>query len=381
MIPYGRQSINQEDIDAVVRTLQSVWLTQGPAIPAFESAVAARCLARYAVAVSNATAALHIACLALEVKPGDLVWTSPITFVASANCARYCGADVDFVDIDPATQNMSPIALAEKLAQAKKRKRLPKVIIPVHFAGQPCDMETIGRLAHEYGCRVIEDAAHAIGATYHGRPTGSCQHSDITVFSFHPVKIITTGEGGMALTNDEKLARQLARLRSHGIAREACEMLKESEGSWYYQQIDLGFNYRMTDIQAALGSSQLQRLDCFVAKRRELADRYDKLLSDLPIDLPGRALHRRSAWHLYPIRVAAEMRHDVFEAMRKEGIIVQVHYIPVHLHPYYQEMGFRLGDFPHAEEYYRRAFSLPLYPDLTYEQQDIVVDTLRRALA
>ena len=242
-------------------------------------------------------------------------------------------------------------------------------------------METIGRLAHEYGCRVIEDAAHAIGATYHGRPTGNCQHSDITVFSFHPVKIITTGEGGMALTNDEKLARQLARLRSHGIAREACEMLKESEGSWYYQQIDLGFNYRMTDIQAALGSSQLQRLDCFVAKRRELADRYDKLLSDLPIDLPGRALHRRSAWHLYPIRVAAEMRHDVFEAMRKEGIIVQVHYIPVHLHPYYQAIGFRPGDFPHAEEYYRRAFSLPLYPDLTYEQQDIVVDTLKRALA
>lgn len=380
MIPYGRQNINEQDILAVVNTLQSTWLTQGPAIPAFEAAVAARCQAKYAVAVCNATAALHIACLALDVGVGDWVWTSPITFVASANCARYCGAEVDFVDIDPQTQNISVSALAAKLALAKTQGKLPKVVIPVHFAGQPCDMEAIAQLAKEYGFRIIEDAAHAIGATYQGQPTGNCQYSDITVFSFHPVKIITTGEGGMALTNDDKIARRLARLRSHGIARDADEMQKESEGSWYYQQIDLGFNYRMTDLQAALGSSQLKRLDTFISKRRALADRYDQLLVDLPITLPHRAKHRRSAWHLYPIQVAAELRHDVFEAMRHESIIVQVHYIPVHLHPYYQALGFCAGDFPHAEAYYRGAFSLPLYPDLTDEQQDTVVASLARAL-
>jgi len=381
MIPYGRESINQEDIDAVIATMHSIWLTQGPEVPAFEADVENRCQAKYAVATSSATAALHIACLALGVGIGDHVWTSPNTFIASASCALYCGATVDFVDIDPQTLNMSVSALAEKLAHARATHCLPKVIIPVHFSGQPCDMEGISQLAKEYGCRVIEDAAHAIGATYQGTPVGNCAYSDITVFSFHPVKIITTGEGGMALTNDEGLARRLARLRSHGIARDSSEMQKESEGPWYYQQVELGFNYRITDIQAALGRSQLRRLDGFLAARRALASRYDAILPSLPITLPVRAPNRESSWHLYPIQVASERRREIFEAMRAADIIVQVHYIPVHLHPYYLNRGFQLGDFPNAEAYYQRAFSLPLYPDLSEEQQDTAIAVLTNALA
>lgn len=381
MIPYGRQSLNAADIDAVVAALQSDWLTQGPAVPALESAMAARCGAHHAIAVCNATAALHIACLALEVGPGDRVWTSPNTFLASANCARYCGASVDFVDIDPQTLNMSVEALASKLAQAKASNQLPKIIIPVHFSGQPCDMEAIGELARQYGCRVIEDAAHAVGATYQNAPTGNCAYSDITVFSFHPVKIITTGEGGIALTNDPELARRMSRLRSHGIVREPAELVNESDGPWYYEQIDLGYNFRMTDLQAALGSSQLQRLDVFLNARRALAARYDTLLADLPVTLLKRLPHRQSAWHLYPIQVKPESRRAVFEAMRAAGIGVQVHYIPVHLQPYYRDQGFRPGDYPHAEAYYRGAFSLPLYPSLTEGEQDSVVTALSNALA
>jgi len=381
MIPYGRQSIAQNDIDAVIAILRSDWLTQGPAVPAFENELARRCGAGFAIATSNATTALHIACLALDVGPGDHVWTSPNTFLASANCARYCGATVDFVDIDRQTLNMSVDALADKLARAETEGKLPKVIIPVHFAGQPCDMDAIGRLARHYGCRVIEDAAHAIGATYQAAPTGNCAHSDITIFSFHPVKIITTGEGGMAMTKDPSLAQRLSRLRSHGIVRDADEFTGTSEGPWYHEQVELGYNYRMTDLQAALGSSQLQRLDQFLAARRSLADRYDALLTGLPVTLPYRAAERESAWHLYPIQVPAERRRTVFEAMRAAGIGVQVHYIPVHLQPYYRELGFRPGDYPNAEAYYRGAFSLPLYPDLSAAEQETVVAALSQALA
>lgn len=381
MIPYGRQSIDQSDIDAVVAALRSDWLTQGPAVPAFEQAMAARCRAAHGVAVCNATAALHIACLALGVGPGDWVWTSPNTFLASANCARYCGAQVDFVEIDPHTYNMCPQALAAKLAAAAKNNSLPKVIIPVHFAGQPCDMAEIAVLAKQYGCRVIEDASHAIGAIYRDIPIGACRYCDITIFSFHPVKIITSGEGGMALTNDESLARHMARLRSHGIVRESAELAEESHGPWYYEQTELGFNYRLTDLQAALGHSQLQRLDTFIAARRRLADRYDRLLADLPVITPRRAPERESAWHLYPVRVAAEKRRAVFENLRSQKIGVQVHYIPVHLQPDYRRLGFTAGDFPEAEAYYRQAFSLPLYADLSDADQDYVVAALQQALA
>lgn len=381
MIPYGRQSLDDTDIDAVVLALKSDWLTQGPAVPAFESAMAKRCGATHAVAVCNATAALHIACLALDVGPGDRVWTSPNTFLASANCARYCGATVDFVDIDPLTLNMSVEALAQKLAQAKASNQLPKVIIPVHFSGQPCDMDAIGALARQYGCRVIEDAAHAVGAIYQNGPTGNCAYSDITIFSFHPVKIITTGEGGMALTNKPELAQRMARLRSHGIVREPGELMNESHGPWYYEQTELGYNFRMTDLQAALGSSQLLRLDDFLTARNRLAARYDECLSDLPVILPKRLPHRLSAWHLYPIQVAPARRRTIFEKMRAADIGVQVHYIPVHLQPYYSDLGFRPGDFPNAEAYYHGAFSLPLYPSLTEGEQDRVVSVLKEALA
>lgn len=381
MIPYGRQSIDQSDIDAVVAALRSDWLTQGPAVPAFEQAMAARCGAAHGVAVCNATAALHIACLALGVGPGDRVWTSPNTFLASANCARYCGAQVDFVEIDPHSYNMCPQALAAKLAAAAKSNSLPKVIIPVHFAGQPCDMAEIAALAKQYGCHVIEDASHAIGATYLDTPIGACRYCDITIFSFHPVKIITSGEGGMAVTNNESLARHMARLRSHGIVREFAELAEESHGPWYYEQAELGFNYRLTDLQAALGHSQLQRLDTFIAARRRLADRYDRLLADLPVITPRRAPERESAWHLYPVRVATEKRRAVFEYLRSQQIGVQVHYIPVHLQPDYRRLGFAAGDFPEAEAYYRQAFSLPLYADLSDADQDYVVAALQQALA
>lgn len=380
MIPYGHQSISDADVEAVAATLRSGWLTQGPAVPAFETAVAERCASNFAVAVSNATAALHLACLALGVGPGDRVWTSPNTFVASANCARYCGADVDFVDIDPQTFNISVAALADKLSRAAAAGRLPKVLIPVHFAGLPCDMEEIGALARQYGIRVIEDASHAIGSTYQGRPVGNCAHSDITVFSFHPVKIITTGEGGMALTNSPELAGRIARLRSHGITRDAGEMSGASEGPWYYQQVELGFNYRMTDLQAALGLSQLQRLDPFLARRDALAARYDRALAGLPLGGQAGAADRTSARHLYPVKIAAPRRLAVFETLRREGIGVQVHYIPVHLQPYYRALGFGPGDFPAAETYYAQAMSLPLFPDLTDEQQDRVVAVLGDAL-
>ena len=382
MIPYGRQIISDADIRAVTDVLRSDFLTQGPAVPRFEQAVAARVGAGHAVAVNSATSALHIACLALDLGPGDLLWTSPITFVASANCARYCGADVDFVDIDPETFNLCPDALAAKLATARAAGRLPKVIVAVHMCGQSPDMARIAALACAHGIRLIEDASHSIGAEYLGAPVGNCAHSDITVFSFHPVKIITTAEGGMALTNDADLATRMERLRSHGITRDADQMTHAPDGPWYYQQLELGWNYRMTEMQAALGLNQLDQLDAFVTRRRELAEAYDMALSELPLRIPGRQEGAASSWHLYVIRLDGPTRHRaVFEGLRAQGIGVNLHYIPVHLQPYYRELGFNPGDFPKAENYYSRAISIPLHAGLTDEDQERVLAALEVALS
>ncbi|MGP5192300.1 UDP-4-amino-4,6-dideoxy-N-acetyl-beta-L-altrosamine transaminase [Psychrobacter celer] len=384
MIPYGRQDISQQDIDAVVEVLQSDFLTQGPKVPAFENSVMEACNAKYAVAVNSATSALHIACLALGLGKGDWLWTTPNTFVASANCGVYCGAQVDFVDIDPRTYNMSAKALEQKLVIAEKEGTLPKVVIPVHFSGQPCDMVAIRALSHKYGFKVIEDASHAIGGKYKEEPIGNCRYSDITVFSFHPVKIVTTSEGGVAVTNDTKLAEQLNILRSHGITRDEGLMTKPADGPWYYQQIELGYNYRMTDMQAALGVSQMQRLNDYVAKRHELAEHYNELLKDLPITLPWQHEDSYSGLHLYVIRLQldkiSKTHLEVFKDMREAGILVNLHYIPVHLQPYYQEMGFEKGQFPEAEQYYKEAISLPMFPTLSYEQQQEVVESLKKLL-
>lgn len=380
MIPYGRQDISQADIDAVVEVLQSDFLTQGPKVPEFERIVADYCGAARAVAVNSATSALHLACLALELGPGDRLWTSPVTFVASANCALYCGASVDFVDIDPRTYNLCPVALAEKLRVAEAQGTLPKVVVAVHLCGQPCDMKAIDRLAKQYGFRVIEDASHAIGGKYADEPIGNGRYSDITVFSFHPVKIVTSAEGGMALTNDNALADQMALLRSHGITRDPALMTREPDGLWYYQQIALGFNYRMTELQAALGISQMSRLDDFVSRRHGLASRYDLLLEGLPVTAPWQHPDSYSGLHLYVIRVAGTSHQQVFDSLREKGVGVNLHYIPVHTQPYYQSMGFDAADFPEAMAYYAEAISLPMYPGLTEQDQDFVVSSLSEAL-
>lgn len=381
MIPYGRQNILEEDIQAVVDVLKSDFLTQGPVVPNFERSIADYCNSKYALAVNSATSALHIACLALNLGKGDWLWTSPITFVASANCAIYCGAQVDFVDIDPTTYNLCPIALEKRLIIAKKQGKLPKVVIPVHLTGQSCDMKQIKVLGIKYGFSIIEDASHAIGGQYLDQPVGICEFSDITIFSFHPVKIITTAEGGVATTNSKKLADRMDLFRSHGITRDPALMTKEPDGDWYYQQVEIGYNYRMTELQAALGLSQLKRLDKFVQKRNELACRYDDLLSDLPITTPYQIKEGSSAFHLYVIRLQlSKISHShrvVFEALREKGIGVNLHYIPVHLQPFYQKMGFNSGDYPVAEEYYKTAISLPIYYDLTFQNQDYIVDSLR----
>ncbi|MDR5744240.1 UDP-4-amino-4,6-dideoxy-N-acetyl-beta-L-altrosamine transaminase [Caballeronia sp. LZ029] len=385
MIPYGRQEITQDDIDAVVDVLRSDFLTQGPAVPNFEKAIATRVGARFGVAVNSATSALHIACLSLGLGAGDCLWTTPITFVASANCARYCGADVDFVDIDPATYNIDIESLGHKLEVAKKDGKLPKILVVVHLCGQPCELEAIHALSRQYGFRVIEDASHAIGASYKNAPIGNCQYSDITVFSFHPVKIITTGEGGMAMTNDAQLASRMELLRSHGITRDPLAMTHAPDGPWYYEQIDLGFNYRMTDLQAALGLTQLTRLDTYVARRKAIAARYDHRLSALPVRTPLQIAEAASAWHLYVIRLRLDeitrSREEVVQALRTAGIGVNVHYIPVHTQPYYQALGFRGGDYPQAERYYSEAISLPVYATMSDAQQDTVVDALEAALS
>jgi UDP-4-amino-4,6-dideoxy-N-acetyl-beta-L-altrosamine transaminase len=385
MIPYGRQSISEEDIQAVIDVLRSDFLTQGPVVQQFEEAVASYCGAHYAVAVNSATSALHIACLAAGLGSEDTLWTSPNTFVASANCALYCNAAVDFVDIDPRTYNLSITELMKKLENAAQKERLPKVLIPVHFAGQPCEMAEIRELSNKYGIFIIEDASHAIGARYRDEFVGCCSFSDMTVFSFHPVKIITTGEGGMVLTNSRDMYDKLIRLRSHGITRDLQLMDGESHGLWYYQQIELGFNYRITDFQAALGVSQMVKLDEFVARRRYLADRYDKALGDLPLTLPWQHPDSFSAFHLYVIRLQVErlgqIRRTVFERMRDKGISANVHYIPVHTQPYYRSLGFQEGDFPEAERYYREAITLPLFPAMTDSEQDQISETLREIIA
>jgi UDP-4-amino-4,6-dideoxy-N-acetyl-beta-L-altrosamine transaminase len=384
MIPYGRQDIVQSDIDAVVDVLQTDFLTQGSVVPQFEQTVSQHCQAKYAVAANSATSCLHIACLALCLEEGDWLWTSPNTFVASANCGLYCGAKVDFVDIDPKTYNLSPRNLEEKLVQAEKENKLPKIVIPVHFAGQSCDMVKIYRLSLKYGFKIIEDASHAIGGKYRDQTIGSCKYSDITVFSFHPVKIITTGEGGMALTNSSGLAEKMQLLRSHGVTRNQYLMTKEGEGSWYYQQIDLGYNYRMTDIQAALGVSQMERMDQFIENRHNLQQRYDNLLSELPVITPYQSKDSYSALHLYPIQikqnVVQKSHKQLFDEMRAKGIGVNLHYIPVHTQPYYQNMGFKNGDYPNAENYYSRAMSLPIFNKMTTLQQDDVISALTEVL-
>jgi UDP-4-amino-4,6-dideoxy-N-acetyl-beta-L-altrosamine transaminase len=385
MIPYGRQDISEEDITAVMDVLRSDWLTQGPSIERFETEVARYCGAKYAVAVSSATAALHIACLAAGLKPGDALWTSPNTFVASANCGLYCGANPDFIDIDPDTYNISIDALEEKLALAETQGNLPKIVVPVHFAGQSCDMARIAALSERYGYTVIEDASHAIGGRYEDTRVGSCMFSDMTVFSFHPVKIVTTGEGGMVLTNSKDLYDKLIRLRSHGITRDPDLMEDESDGPWFYQQIELGFNYRMTDMQAALGASQMTRLDEFVTRRHHLARRYNVALGDLPLMPPAAIPAAYSSFHLYVIRLRLnelkKTHRQIFEELRRRGIGVNLHYIPVHTQPYYRRLGFKQGDFPVSEQYYREAISLPLYYGLSDAQQDKVVAAMHEVLA
>ena len=384
MIPYGRQDVTQADIDAVIEVLKSDFLTQGPVLPKFEGTLCSKVGSRYATAMNSATSALHLSCLALGLEKGGLLWTSPISFVASANCGLYCGAEVDFVDVDPRTYNMSVESLTEKLELAESRSTLPDVVVPVHMCGQSCEMGEIKKLSGRFGFKVIEDASHAVGAKYKNEAVGNCKNSDITVFSFHPVKIITSAEGGMALTNDESLMEKMSLLRSHGITRNPSEMTHEPDGPWYYQQTDLGYNYRMTDVQAALGLSQVSRLDEYVKRRNVLAERYDGLLAGFPLDTPWQHPDCYSSYHLYVIRLNLDAmgasHREVFEFMRKEGIGVNLHYIPIYTQPWYRNRTSIHGPFPEAEKYYREAITLPLFPKMTFEQQDAVIDALSRAV-
>ncbi len=384
MIPYGRQNIDQSDIDAVVDVLKSDFLTQGPVIPQFEKSVSEYVGVKYSYAVNSATSGLHMACMALGLNEGDYVWTSPISFVASANCARYCGANVDFVDIDPVTYNLSIARLNEKLVEAEKVGKLPKILIPVHLAGQSCDMESIWSLSQKYGFKIIEDASHAIGASYNNKKVGSCEYSHITVFSFHPVKIITTGEGGMVCTNDPEYASKLYRLRSHGITRIPDEMTQPPDGPWYYQQLELGYNYRMTDIQAALGLSQMKRLDEFVKKRHHIYSKYLELLANIDLITPKLESNSYSSLHLFIIRINKNImgsnRNGIFERFRANGVLVNIHYIPIYSQPYYKKIGYKASDFPEAEKYYREAISLPIYPGLTDDQLTFIRDSIIRPI-
>ena len=377
MIAYGKQDIRVEDIEFVVGVLKSDFLTQGSTVPKFEEVLSTKTGAKYVTAVNSATSALHIACLALDLQPGDLVWTVPNTFVASANCALYCGAKVDFVDIDPRTSNMSVEMLERKLRASQKSGLLPKIIIPVHLTGEPCDMAAIKKLSQEYGFKIIEDASHAIGGEYLDKPIGRCEYSDITVFSFHPVKIITTGEGGVAITNCPEIDSRLKLLRSHGITREKEMMKQPSDDGWYYEQIDLGYNYRMTDIHAALGLSQLARLHEYIERRHEIAVRYDQEFNGVNLQKPYRNPLNKSALHLYVIQVEPIQHRHVFQKLRENGVGVNLHYIPVHTQPYYQKLGFAWGDFPNSENYYKRAISLPIFPTLTENEQTFVIENVK----
>lgn len=381
MIPYGKQNINQEDITSVIEVMQSDYLTQGPITPKFESELSKYCGAKHAVAIVNATSALHLSCLALEVGEGDIVWTSPISFVASANCAKYCGAEVDFVDIDLETYNMSTQALQSKLSEASKSGKLPKVVIPVHLAGRTCDMKKIKELSIQYGFKIIEDASHAIGGKYYGEAVGNCNYSDLTVFSFHPVKIITTCEGGVCMTNDSDIYEKIYRLRSHGIVRNQPQMVNKSHGLWYYEQIDLGFNFRLNDLQSALGINQLKRIDSFIASRHKTAKKYDQLFKESSnIVTPTQNINEYSSFHLYVIRIMENDgidRKSIFEKLRSSGIFVNVHYIPIYRQPYYSK-GFNVNDFPNAEKYYSEAISLPIYPNLKDEEIQHVVDIIHK---
>ena len=382
MIPYGKQDVNEDDIKSLIDVLKSDYLTQGPVVPKFEKEISKYCKSSFAVAVTSATAGLHLSCLALGLKKGDYLWTSPISFVASANCARYCDANVDFVDIDPVTYNIDPFLLEKKLMKAKKYNKLPKIIIPVHLCGHPADMEEIFELSKKYNFKIVEDASHAIGATYKNEPIGNCKYSSLTIFSFHPVKIITTGEGGAITTNDDNLARKIRLLRSHGITRDKEEMISESHGDWYYQQLFLGFNYRLTDIQAALGISQLKRIKSFIDKREEISQIYNKELSLLPITIPQQKNYVKSSRHLYVIRIdnkLSRLNHsNIFHELRKLEIMVNLHYIPIHLQPYYKSLGFHKGDFPNSEKYYEEAISLPIYYQLTEEKLNFVIENIKR---
>ena len=385
MITYGRQEITETDITEVEKVLRSDFLTQGPIVPKFEQSVADYCGASHAIAVNSATSALHIACLALDLGPGDWLWTSPNTFVASANCGRYCGADIDFIDIDPKTYNISVDALSDKLIQAEKSGKLPKIVVPVHFAGQPCDMPAIHELSKHYGFKIIEDASHAIGSSYNQIKVGSCTHSDITVFSFHPVKIITTAEGGMALTNDKDVANKIYRLRTHGITSDKIKMEERPKDEiWNYQQIDLGFNYRMNDIQAALGLSQMKRLDKYVKRRQEIAKHYDNALKKLPLVIPWQSPSNYSSYHLYTILIKKNLtqktQRQVYDELIKKNIGINLHYIPVHRQPYYENLGFKKNNFPQAENFHREVLSIPIHPSLKEEQQSDVIDTLKGIL-
>tara|TARA_B110000008_G_C16917706_1_gene543388 strand:+ start:327 stop:1484 length:1158 start_codon:yes stop_codon:yes gene_type:complete len=384
VIPYGKHDIDQTDIDVVTQILKNEFLTQGKVVPEFEKRVSEYCGAKHGVATNSATSALHIACLALGLSEGDYLWTSPNTFVASANCGLYCGAKIDFVDIDPKTYNISPDSLEEKLIYAKKNGQLPKIIVPVHFSGQSCEMKAIHKLSLQYGFKILEDASHAIGGEYRNKAIGSCQYSDITVFSFHPVKIITTGEGGMAVTNDDLLSKKMSMLRSHGITHDNNLMTQNSDGQWFYQQIDLGFNYRLTDIQAALGISQINRLEHYVEKRHKIALNYNKAFKELPLKTPYQHSDTKSSFHLYVIQLIENKqtlsKKDLFDRLRKLGIGVNLHYIPVHTQPYFKKFGFKLGDFPVAEKYYKNVISIPMYPTLQENQQNFVISSIKKIL-
>jgi|APSaa5957512535_1039671.scaffolds.fasta_scaffold38082_2 UDP-4-amino-4,6-dideoxy-N-acetyl-beta-L-altrosamine transaminase len=385
MIPYGRQEITEDDVAEVEKVLRSDFLTQGPTVPKFEKNISDYCGSSNAVAVNSATSALHIACLALGLDKGDYLWTSPNTFVASANCARYCGAEVDFVDINPNTYNISVDALSEKLKKAEQDGKLPKIVVPVHFAGQPCEMPAIHKLSKKYGFKIIEDASHAIGASYNQIKVGSCKHSDITVFSFHPVKIVTTGEGGMALTNNNDLAGKMHRLRTHGITNDKLLMHQRPKNEiWNYQQIELGFNYRMNDIQAALGLSQMNRLDEYIKIRHKIAEVYDKKFFNLPIKTPWKSSDYYSSYHLYPIRIKEDLnlktQKEIYKELWKKGIAVNLHYVPVHRQPYYENLGFKKKTFPESEKFHRETISLPMFPTLTNKLQKFVIDTVTKVI-